>query len=66
MKNAIVHALTLAVTVSIVNVIIHQIRKGEPRLVQSVISGVAVGIGVAAFRYWKNGAKTKSDDTRTQ
>ena len=62
MKNAIAHGLTLAVTVSIANMIMYQIRKGEPRVAQSVISGLAVGIGIAAFRCWKSRAKANADD----
>ena len=61
MSNPIVHAISLAVLVSIVIAVVRQLWDGDPELVQSVVTGVAIGITVAALHHWKNNKKTNSD-----
>ena len=64
--NFIVGAVISAVVVSTVIVVMNQLRKGEPRLIQSVVAGVAVGITVVAVQHWQNKKKTNSDTGDSQ
>ena len=54
MRNSITYAFGLAIFVAFGSAIADQLWYGEPRLMKAVIVGLFVGIGVAAFRHWKD------------
>ena len=63
MRNSITYAFGLAVFVAIGSAIADQLWYGEPKLMKAVIVGLCIGIGVAAFRHWKDNKNTNSGNS---
>lgn len=53
--------IIVSAVISAVNVVFNQLRKGEPRPLQAVVSGVVTGICIVGVLYWQSKKKKNAE-----
>ena len=61
MSKLLVHGLVFSLSLAVFTVVVNYIRKGEPRLLQAIVTGLVVGFTVAVFTHWQKKKNAKAE-----
>lgn len=64
--NFVTAAIITCVLLTIFNAVIHQVRDGDPELIDSAMNGLVVGISVTTVQYWMAKRKEATSNSSSE